>query len=432
MDHRPNVLLQPDERCHKLHLKRLLKEQHLLYKYSMRHQQAIRRRNDEAVIQASFLKLLAYQETVSNPRVLRDPFIQRICTADSTHPEMLKARKFIERFYGQLQSNVISSSSSLATNERKEHRLQVARTLLRHMTKGTQELRQFDDLEALLGYTRHKFIERALLVVSSLNYLCFEYPLIVVSDDADIHSSTGVSPATVTAFVQRLRRVRNVTCIGCGPGGDAVGGAAWFQVMRHMILHTENGEDADEWERDNGQVLEGIQLFDWAMDQWHPIVSSVKDLLTFHYHLVHRVQLDSCDVRHSLSDQRKNSKIENWTDSSDLLVVVSYLFSETRNAWYPFFDEYVEQCPTGTLFLLTDPTAWQLHIFRQRYEYGRGCTCHENHGRCVQFMWLDSSMYRPELQELEGRNGPAVLLAMKIDNPMRNNCSTCCSDKAQD
>jgi hypothetical protein len=425
MDHRPNYLLQPDERCRKLHLKRLLKEQHLLYKYTMRHQQAIRRRNDETVVQESLLKLKAYQETVSNPRVLLDPFICRICNDDGMYLEMRKARMFIERFYGQLQNSVMSSFST-ATNESKDHRLKVARTLLRHMTKGTQELRQFDDLEALLGYTRHKFIERALLVVSSLHHLCFEFPSTFVSDDVmgeDLNTRVSVNTATV--FIQRLRQIRSVTSIGCGPGGDAVGVVAWLQAIRHATkLHdVQDGGDTDETSRENLHVLEDIHLLDWAMKQWHPIVSWVRDLLTYHYHLVQRVRLDSCDVRHSLPDQQTNDENENWADSSDLIVVVSYLFSETRNAWYPFFDDYVAQCLIGTLFLLTDPTAWQLHMFRERYEY---CNCTVNgKRRCMEFMWLDSSMYRPELQELEGRNGPAVLLVMKVDNPTRGESRSC-------
>jgi hypothetical protein len=53
---------------------------------------------------------------------------------------------------------------------------------------------------------------------------------------------------------------------------------------------------------------------------------------------------------------------------------------------------------------LTEPTAWQLHIFRTRYHH------------VIDYVWLDTSLYRPDLQELETRNGPAVLLCRRREN----------------
>jgi hypothetical protein len=35
-------------------------------------------------------------------------------------------------------------------------------------------------------------------------------------------------------------------------------------------------------------------------------------------------------------------------------------------------------------------------------------------------VWLDTSMYRPDLQELETRNGPAVLLLRRTSESERN------------
>ena len=72
-----------------------------------------------------------------------------------------------------------------------------------------------------------------------------------------------------------------------------------------------------------------------------------------------------------------------------------------------------------TIFLLTDSTAWQLHLFRERYEFHN--TDSDDNGsddrrRRMNFVWLDSSIYRPELQELEGRNGAGVLLGMKVES----------------
>jgi hypothetical protein len=49
--------------------------------------------------------------------------------------------------------------------------------------------------------------------------------------------------------------------------------------------------------------------------------------------------------------------------------------------------------------LLSEPTAWQLHSFLEHYaEY------------IASHQWLDSSQDEPELQPLEARMGPAVVL----------------------
>jgi hypothetical protein len=76
----------------------------------------------------------------------------------------------------------------------------------------------------------------------------------------------------------------------------------------------------------------------------------------------------------------------------------------------------VQQSIPGTAFLLTDPTAWQLHAFRRRYEFSTLKERHSNKPhRQFHFVWLDSSMDRPELQVLEGRIGPAILMGIKLE-----------------
>jgi hypothetical protein len=231
-------------------------------------------------------------------------------------------------------------------------------------------------------------------------------------------------------------------------------------------------------------VLDRIVFRDWAMKQWyHPILKCVSNMLTQPEHpYVQTITCETCDVRRSVQDQQSHwngdgkkwfSTTRYWNDpnttthrvpnrdmngrcdndyihaensdeglhSHTELVVISYLLSETRNAWYTYMDEYIRRyCKVGTLFLITDPTAWQLHIFRQRYEFDTFCPVDDDREVMdsesipemmegsksqqqqqqvqrrvlMEFQWLDSSMYRPELQELEGRNGPGVLLAMKV------------------
>jgi len=341
----------------------------------------------------------------------------------------------------------------------KERRLQESRRLLHQMTKGQQQLEEFRNPEALRGYARQKFIERASLVIRSCVRLQRAVPLLSL-DSEDHQQPTGVAPNVIRAMVERLERVRSVASVGCGPGCDAVGVVAFLQ--QHSSQH----------------VLDRILFCDWAMTDWRPgMLDPVRQLLVEEHGLVRQVDLAICDVRASLWDQPPNRSHEQQhskgeedattlTSSSiggssepspDLiqlltttteelssngspnfslpssetiqhqrqlsvdLIVVSYLLSETRGKWHAFFDNLVELAPAGTLFLFSDPTAWQLHLFRERYEFFESKNDDKDRQRRMEFCWLDSSMYRPELQVLEGRLSAAVLLGMVTSSPTRVN-----------
>ena len=51
----------------------------------------------------------------------------------------------------------------------KEYQTLKAVKLLKHMTKGTQEISMFEDESALCGYVRQKFYECAILLYTSFN-----------------------------------------------------------------------------------------------------------------------------------------------------------------------------------------------------------------------------------------------------------------------
>ena len=65
-----------------------------------------------------------------------------------------------------------------------------------------------------------------------------------------------------------------------------------------------------------------------------------------------------------------------------------------------FTEENINNNYNTVLLLISDPTAWQLHVFRTRYEH------------IIDFIWLDSSMYYPFLQDLETRVGPGTLMGI--------------------
>jgi hypothetical protein len=244
MDYRPNCELHPHERYKKQYLKRLLKEQHMLYKYEMRYQQTMRRNDPPMVQQSTLLTLQLYRPTVQQPQIaLHDPFVTMLRLSPESqdphhqHPNIHHhhnnhhtpmARNFIERFYCQLQqrfvplpqqkhvvdgyiddnnSVVTTTTNTNTTNiQMKEHRLLVARELLRNMTKGTQQLDQFDNYEALIGYTRHKFIERAMLVVLSIHQLTQYESIISSSQDLYRHIQSHVQISSPHVLFQKSRQ----------------------------------------------------------------------------------------------------------------------------------------------------------------------------------------------------------------------------------
>jgi hypothetical protein len=208
----------------------------------------------------------------------------------------------------------------------------------------------------------------------------------------------------------------------------------------------------NEMEIKEEYVLDRVVLLDWAMDHWKPILTSVRKILLAE-HLIQSMEMATCDVRVPLSQQPNvkeqhddhhvlnNVSIQpcsddvlsllTWSHSQESvvasrvnesrlevdMVVISYLLSETRGQWHHFLDELVRFSSPGTVFLLTDPTAWQLHAFRRRYEFS--CTPGQSDStKQFHFVWLDSSMHRPELQVLEGRIGPAILMGIKLEPPI--------------
>lgn len=630
MDYRPNTELTASERYDKQKLKRLLKQQHTLYKLTTRLKQAVKRKDDyvdaETRLALETLFVRKNSHNISNV-ALRDVLLHQ--GDDNNDARERAVRRFVEGVYFQLQQSwgetphnnddddddscetngihktklespttstpgSVSAENSKSGNGNnfhcrrnptgntsnsknhnnpqytartvKEGRILEARVLLRDMTRGTQCLVQFENAQALQGYTRHKFVERAMLIATALcKLLCLLPPPqhshpprdllplllqrqrqppthdtnavdVVVSPDHDLPSSNRLPPplgetgsllpenttttttrsssctrsSTIddhhhhrTTMMTRLRTVRSVCSIGCGPGCDVVGLVAFlrmvvpyhFSTPDHHHQPPEVGDDGDNGNHDDDAhgggggetrtkdtaadnknakvvVLDRIVCADWAMVQWNPMVQTVKNVLLVQQQLPHQQQqqcpavrqMESvvCDVRAPIlnhdncwnnqqevtgpgNDKKPHcagnadgvnssllslllSQLPNHRPSlpqqeerklrwSTDLVIVSYLLSETREKWPVFFDDLVDLSAAGTLFLLTDPTAWQLHLFRERYEFGDGGQQQQQQPkkrRRMEFIWLDSSMYRPELQELEGRNGPAVLLGMKV------------------
>jgi hypothetical protein len=229
------------------------------------------------------------------------------------------------------------------------------------MTKGSQEKSMFKDLDALWGYTRQKFFERAMLVCTSFLKL-------------------RESPAHKELW-DRLRSVRHICSIGCGPGNDAVGVAAFLKAT-------------------SSPNLERAVLMDWALEDWKAILEPLKDIIVPTY--VSKVGMSSCDVAKSLLDSNVNQHAKQLIINQPMdLFLISYLLTEVRGQWHDFVKDMIEISSSNTLYYFAEPTPWQLHLIRNHFS-------HE-----LNFYWLDSSMDQPHLQPLDNRAGPGVLLGRK-------------------
>lgn len=236
-----------------------------------------------------------------------------------------------------------------------------ARTLLHHMTKATATSSYENNQAALKGYAKQKFISRALLISDSI---------------AKAYFANSIQYSSMaTNMAESLSTVRAVVSVGCGPGCDLTGSMAG--------LETNN--------------IQYAMALDYSMDEWGCMVQAVLSATTSQHYMM------TCDIRQDPAlDTAAQTILDQIAElAPHLLITFSYVLCETRDEWHDWMDYLVSACGAGTLWLMTEPTAWQLHIFCKRYL------------DLMDIMWLDTSMYREDLQELENRNGPAVLLCCK-------------------
>ena len=551
---RRNGNLSTEEKKTKRMLKKRLKQQTRLRKYEMRLRQAIGR-GDTKTEERARRELREYRQQIQHEQQqIEQPegtgsIIQGLGTAGPPPGTIFEeterirnGRRWIGELYeslihlcfkqqqelplpgevGQLNQPQTESTSKGSRRGKKNHvkknnkefQTTQARELLVNMSKGTQTEDMFENRDALLGYTRQKFLERAMLPVTSLERLFVQLttssspscPLIggvesttsttntkVSDDDLGLTRTTSLtSPSSSTRrLVDSLRSVQTICSIGCGPGCDAVGVMAFLCVLRDSndaklggtksIAETQhlsrNSEDNEGQAVNSSQQakLQRLILMDYVMPRWKQLVlDPLVNQLLIPSRFVKHVEMVACDVRRPLLCEKANvaalnslmvgtiedegrrpeprSNIQALPEhqeeiiqdpvsqpsindqpsaSSDVdLIVVSYVLTETRGQWHTFFRQLVfgngidqvdqlgangaeppksstpssaplpVELRSGTLFLMSEPTAWQLHHWLDLV--GEKLSDYE---------WLDSSQFAPELQALENRIGPAVLLA---------------------
>jgi SAM-dependent methyltransferase len=198
--------------------------------------------------------------------------------------------------------------------------------------------------------------------------------------------------------------IRQVCSLGCGPGSDAVGLVAFLQWIGEANLEvTSDGskETCHDINERQPCSLERILLFDFAIDDWIQVLEPLIEVLGKEKPET-KIHWGYCDVSHPFASVRYgDATLPMYRIEESDIFLISYLLTETRGQWELFFQQLIDCAKPHSVFYFAEPTPWQLHGFKELFQ--------DN----VDFIWLDSSMDHPNLQPLDGRVGPAVLLGIK-------------------
>ncbi|KAL7489895.1 hypothetical protein ACHAW6_015622 [Cyclotella cf. meneghiniana] len=333
-------------------------------------------------------------------------------------------------FRALLASMTKHQSKHAADESLKQMQHSKARNLLQHMTKGTQTSDMFRDVAALRGYLRTKFHGRASLIIKSLGRLSPEAlglaptnPLesMKASDRLEYQCQRHI----MSVCYDRLSKIQRLCSIGCGPGNDVVGLISFLRAM------LSNDMTRTEGCTNQKPQLTEVLLLDFAMKDWkQAALDDLIPILVPRY--VKKISCENCDVTRPLFSTCKsksedgsefkggnNSNVATFVQNSDIFLT-SYLLTETRYNWDLFYVQLVQLAPVGAMFYFAEPMAWQLHrlvrMSTQPSTVDANCELIDYSPLFrLKFIWIDSSMHYPELQQMEGRaGGPAVLLAIKL------------------
>lgn len=311
--------------------------------------------------------------------------------------------------------DAITKQNNNNTDCSKEHQTKCAVKLLKNMTKGTVDQSMFENKAALIGYTRQKFFERAMLLYSSMERLQQPIPVTVQKmgqSDVDVNSYNCEIDINAKQMEIKERmwhkmqsgHIHKACSIGCGPGNDALGLLTFFHTMRDQNdgKMTTQSICLEPSRPKQNIALDEIILADWTIQQWDSAVLKPLSHVLKESKLAPRSDIMKpyfCDVTKALSDQ-ENKGIRGAMHACDIYLV-SYLLSETNGKWESFFGGLIDLAKSESLFYFAEPTPWQLHRLIELFSTR------------LDFLWLDSSMYQPSMQSLDGRLGPGILAAIK-------------------
>ena len=393
----PNSQLSQEEKEAKRLRKKKIKLQAKIesIEKSIKHSRARKDVDSEKVQQKALDELLEKEHEIVQE-------LQLDASSNSYSLEYLKERS--QPFVLEISLALFDSKASLhflGESDKKKSQMTEAVLLLKHMTRGTQELSMFQNKAALWGYTRKKFHERAILLTISLGRIQIptqEHIMIRESAmDPKLHEQRQIRQQVWNMFTSG--KVRKACSIGCGPGNDLAGLISFLRM-----LHAGNGI--------NTQVLDRALLMDWSVDEWKgAVIDPLTDILESKG-LLSGIDTVFCDVTKDISDDGNKNAFDQLRGQDQCqhptvfdfdFYSVSYLLSETRGKWVSFFESVVKNAKPGAMFYFAEPIPWQLHRFIGLFK------------KDLQFIWLDSSMDHPMLQDADRRAGPSALFAIKTE-----------------
>lgn len=273
----------------------------------------------------------------------------------------------------------------------KQNQVDVTVKLLRHMTKGTQDIFMFNN-QSCWGYCRQKFHERALLLCNSLYKLSGtqeELNLLLESKSNDVRTDIQKQWIDRAAMFTKAKSINRAYSIGCGPGNDMVGLITFLRMIHG----------------DNFSGLQEAIMLDWSISEWKESILEPLQAILDGSRYVKKMTTMFCDVTKNLkheSNECANSIISSRSETDQIdIFLISYLLSETRGKWEDFFADIIHIIRPGSLLYFAEPTPWQLHRLIELFSHS------------LTFVWVDSSRDYPDLQNCDKRTGPAVLFAQK-------------------
>lgn len=326
----PNTKLTSEQRQAKQELKRQLKRKMRMKTLENRIKQAMKVNNQVIIQEARWelQELWKQEDSVhTNNSIHATPPSPYLSDSSSTEVLHSVAHDFLIDLCRKLQENhsphrVGGGDSS----ERRKLQNDQSAILLKHMTKGTQQLDMFHNEHALHGYTRQKFLERGMVLVTALYRLL---PLSSSSsslrrqddfrhDDPTVNSESQDEAMRKQHFWDLVGQVKSVCSIGCGPGCDAMGVVAFLMQCQHdshkkATTTSSSSSREDDDSRPNVR-LERVILLDWAMEQWKLILEPLQEMVVPHY--INTLDMAFCDIRERLQPPMDLSNYENGTETA--------------------------------------------------------------------------------------------------------------------
>jgi len=389
----PNSRLSQEEKEAKRRLKRRIKIQSRIesIKKSIKHSRGRKAADAEKVQQKALDELLEKEHEIVQE-------LQLGASSNSYSLDYLRERS--TPLVLEISLALFDSQAALDFLGESDKRETLTETvlLLKHMTRGTQELSMFTKA-ALWGYTRQKFHERAMLLTISLGRIQIPRQERMKHEsamDPKLHEQRQIRQQVWNMFTSG--KVRKACSIGCGPGNDLAGLLSFLRM-----LHAGDG----------AHVLDRALLMDWSVDEWkEAVIDPLNDILESKGYLSAGIDTVFCDVTKDINDDgnkdafdqlRGQDQCQHPTVFDFDFYSVSYLLSETRGKWFSFFESVVKNAKPGAMFYFAEPVPWQLHRSIGLFK------------KDLQFIWLDSSMDHPMLQDADRRAGPSVLFAIKSE-----------------